>query len=192
MNNLIEIRQAELKDAESLLSLIDFWYKQYFTGNRDMGHLYSKNQYTLEVVKKFITESEVAVAVYEGTVVSFYLINHFYEIGNIQARKNILHGMINTKLPAGRYAFALAAATDLNHTGQGLNKKCLNLLKELSKDKYDYFIGIMDYDNVTTQTSSLKMGWKHFGDIGKGLLAVIGTTPDADEQLILKMNEYAL
>ena len=51
------------------------------------------------------------------------------------------------------------------------------------KDEYEYFIGIMGYDNEATHKSSLKMGWKHFGDVGIGLLAVIGTTEERNDSL---------
>ena len=67
--------------------------------------------------------------------------------------------------------------------GKGLNTKTLNLLRENLKSEFDYFIGVMGYDNFATHQSSLKMGWKHFGDIGIGLLAVIGTTEEKHELL---------
>ena len=43
----------------------------------------------------------------------------------------------------------------------------------------------MSYENIITHKSSLKMGWKHFGDIGIGILAIIGTTEEANNQLKL-------
>jgi hypothetical protein len=43
----------------------------------------------------------------------------------------------------------------------------------------------MNYNNTATHKSSLKMGWKHFGDIGFGLLALIGTTEERNDKLKL-------
>jgi hypothetical protein len=66
-----------------------------------------------------------------------------------------------------------------------LNTKTLHLLREIAKDKYDYFVGVMNYHNTATHQSSLKMGWKHFGDAGIGLLAIIGTTEERNKTLII-------
>jgi len=166
MKTNIEIRKAVIDDAGNLFNLHKFWID-----NKQL-----KQVYTLSQIQKIITESEAVVAVDNNKVVSYYFVNPFFETGNVAARKKIIEDkIVNGLLPKGRYAYCLQSATDENYTGQGLNRSVLNLLRNLSKDKYDYFIGVMDYNNIPTQKSSLKMGWKHFGDIGIGLLAVIGT-----------------
>ena len=171
----IVIRMAELKDAESLFDLCNYW---------DENEFHFKNKYTKEILVRIIQESEIAVAVHDDVVVSFYFINPYLDIGNVEKRKIIIPTLINErKLPNGNYAFCLLSATHKDYFGKGLNKKTLELLCEIAKDKYDYFIGIMYYDNIATQKSSLKMGWKHFGDVGIGLLAVIGTTEERNERL---------
>lgn len=177
MDNII-ISKAEFKDAEGVFELLEYWYNNYIDGDRKLGHLHCTNKYTKAIVERFITESYVSVAKDEqDKILSFYLINHFFDIGNIQSRIGIVNQMIDeNKLPQGRYAFRLAAATDKDFTGRGLNKKCLKYLQELAKSEYDFFIGVMDYDNIATHKSSLRMGWKNIGDIGIGLLAIIGTT----------------
>ena len=167
------IRKAELKDLESLFNLYQYW---------DENEFHFKNKYTKEILLKII--SEIAVAMHNDEVVSFYFINPFLDIGNLEQRKKIIPQLIKEeRLPDGRYAYCLLSATHKDYFGKGLNKQTLNLLRKLSKGDYDYFIGIMYYDNIATQQSSLKMGWKHFGDIGIGLLAVIGTTDERNDLL---------
>jgi hypothetical protein len=109
----------------------------------------------------------------------------FFDTGNLEERKKVVNDLITKKkLPIGTYAFSLLSSTDANYLGRGLNTKTLNLLRQITKDKYDYFVGVMNYNNIATHKSSLKMGWKHFGDIGIGLLAVIGTTEEMNNNLI--------
>lgn len=59
------------------------------------------------------------------------------------------------------------------------------MINEIRRRKatINFFTGIMDYDNETTQTNSLKMGWKRYGNIGIRILAVIGTTDENSNQL---------
>lgn len=181
--------KARTEDATGVLNLINYWYDQFYFGDKAKGHLHSDNRYTKAIIERFINESEVSVAIDNNNhVVSFYLINHFFDIGNIETRVKVITDMIASgKLPRGRYAYRLAAGTHPSFVGHGLNKRCLNHLKELAKDKYDFFAGVMDYENIATQKSSLKMGWKHFGDIGIGILAITGTT-DARNTLLNPQN----
>ena len=135
-------------------------------------------------MEELILKSAIAVAVDEMAVVSYYLLNPLFDTGDLEIRREIINNLIiEAKLPKGRYAYSLQSATDERYLGQGLNRKVLHLLKELANHNYDYFIGIMGYDNVITQKSSLKMGWKHYGDVGIGLLAVIGTTVENHNKL---------
>ena len=166
MNPNIEIRKATLNDVGGLFKLHRFWIHQKQL----------KINFELNQLQKIVLKSEVAVAVDDKKVVSYYFVNPFFEIGNLEERRKIIENKIAKGiLPQGKYAYSLQSATDENYIGQGLSRAVLNLLRNLCKDKYDYFIGVMDYDNFATQKSSLKMGWKHLGDIGIGLLAVIGT-----------------
>ena len=166
MENEIVVRRAELIDLNSLHDLHSFWI--------DKKQI--KQVFTPDQLKKIITESDVAVAVHNSKVVSYYLLNPFFETGNVEQRKEIIKKLIaDGILKEGKYAHSLQAGTDPNFTGRGLNRKVLNLLRDFMKEKYDYFIGIMPYGNEATEKSSLKMGWKHYGDVGIGLLAVIGT-----------------
>ena len=80
-------------------------------------------------------------------------------------RIEILNEMIKkNKIPKGVYAFRLAAATNENYRGKGLNKKCLDQLRDIAKNKYDFFVGVMDYDNICfhAHRSSLKNGMEAF------------------------------
>lgn len=182
--NEIIIRIAEPSDTQSLHELLHYWYTNYFTKEDPAGHMFSKITWGLEDIERVIADNMATVAVHGAKVVSFYFINTFFEIGNVEERISILKPMIaEGKLPQGRYAFSLAAATHRDYLAKGLNRATLNLLRELVKDKYDYFTGIMAYDNLVTQKSSLKMGWRHIGDIGIGLLAVIGTTEENNDLL---------
>lgn len=166
MENEIEIRRANLEDLNSLHQLHSFWI--------DKKQI--KQVFTPEQLKKIILESDVAVAVHNSKVVSYYLLNPFFETGNVEQRKEIIKKLIEKgTLKKGSYAFSLQAGTNPDYTGQGLNRRVLNLLREFTKDKYDYFVGIMPYGNEATEKSSLKMGWKHYGDVGIGMLAVIAT-----------------
>lgn len=180
----IIIRKAELKDSIGIYTIDQFWYQKYIQGDYSQGYLYLQNNYTLSNIEKIVTESEATVAVEGDKVISYYFINPFFETGNIAQRKKIIQNKIEEGfLPNGKYAYSLQAATDENYTGRGINRDTLNLLKSIAKDKYDYLIGVMSYENNTTHKSSLKMGWKHFGDIGIGILAIIGTTNETNNQL---------
>lgn len=185
MNTEFEIRKAVESDAESLYDIVYYWYEQSKHFDNELGYLKSEIEYSLTDIKKIITESYTTVAICdEKKVVSFYLINHFLDIGDIEERKVILNKLIeNNTLPKGRYGYCLLSSTHKDYTNRGLNRETLNLLRENAKKEYDYFIGVMSYDNFATQKSSLKMGWKHFGDIGIGLLAVIGTTEERNNLL---------
>jgi len=175
MTENIEIRKGFASDLDSLYNLYQYW---------DENEFHFKNKYTKEILLKIILESEIAVAVHKNEVVSFYFINPFLDIGNVEQRKKIIPQLITEgKIPDGRYAYCLLSATNKDYFGKGLNRETLDLLRYQSKGKYDYFIGIMYYENIATQKSSLKMGWKHFGDIGIGLLAVIGTTEEKNNLL---------
>jgi len=186
MSGEIFIRKAELQDANGIYIIDQFWYKKYIDGDRSNGYLYLKNNYTFPQIEKIVGDGYGTVAIINEQVVSYYFINPYFETGNIAERKIIIQDKIAKGiLPEGKYAHSLQAATNEKFTGQGLNKKTLNLLKELSKNDYDYFIGIMSYDNIITQKSSLKMGWRHFGDIGFGILAVTGTTEERNDNLNL-------
>lgn len=190
MENEIVIRKASIKDAEGVFQLLNFWYNNYFNVDKSKGHMYSDVTWSIKDIERTINESVITVAANGEKIVSFYFINTFLEIGNVAKRIEILNPMIKEgKLPKGRYAFSLAAATDDNYLGKGLNRSTLNLLRELVKDEYDYFTGVMSYDNIPTQKSSIKMGWRHFGDIGIGLLAVIGTTEEKNEILDKHLNQ---
>ena len=171
----ILIRRAELSDLQSLFDLYEYWDEKEF---------HFKKKYTKEILKRIIVESEITVAVDYEKVVSFYLINPFFDIGNVKERKKIIPQLIaDEQIPNGRYAFCLLSATHKDYLSRGLNRAALNLLCEIASYKYDYFIGIMYYGNIPTQKSSLKMGWKHYGDVGFGLLAIIGTTEENHKKL---------
>jgi len=184
MENIVIIR-AELKDAKAISDITEYWVMKGKVEEKDKGYLREKGIYNEGEIINLINYSLVTVAKYEGEVVSFYLINNVYHLDLIEERKKLIQDKINNKiLPLGRYAYSLLASTDERFLGKGLNTQTLNLLKEIAKDEYDYFIGIMGYDNLATQKSSLKMGWKHFCDVGNGLLAVIGTTEERNDRLI--------
>ena len=186
MLNEFIIRKAEYKDSKGIYTIDQFWYQKYIIGDYSKGYLYLQNNYTLSNIEKIVTESEATVAVEGDKVVSYYFINPFFETGNIAQRKIIIQNKIEEGfLPNGKYAYSLQSATHEKYTGKGLNRETLNLLRMLAENKYDYLIGVMSYDNIVTQNSSLKMGWKHFGDIGIGILAVIGTTKEKSNQLKL-------
>lgn len=183
-DNQIIIRKANIDDAKSISDITDFWVLKGKTNDKDKGYLREKGVYTEIEVSTLIEKSYVIVAADKNTIASFYLINNVYHQDLILERKNLIEKKIaNEELPFGKYAYSLLAATDERYLGLGLNTKTLNLLKELSQLEYDYFIGVMGYDNIATHKSSLKMGWKHFGDIGNGLLAVIGTTEENNNKL---------
>jgi|ERR1700694_641119 len=172
MENEIEIRRAKLEDLNSLHHLHSFWIDK-----KQIKQVFSPEQ-----LNKIILESDVAVAVHNSKVVSYYLLNPFFETGNVAQRKEIIKKLIGDGvLKEGRYAYSLQAGTDPDYTGRGLNRKVLNLLRAFTKDRYEYFIGIMPYGNEATEKSSLKMGWKHFGDVGIGILAVIATKDENNE-----------
>jgi len=171
METQIEIRRAELPDLNSLHELHSYWI--------DKKQI--KQVFTTEQLEKIVAECDVAVAVDNLKVVSYYLLNPFFDTGNVEQRKEIIKKLIEEgRLKEGKYAYSLQAGTEPTYTGRGLNRKVLNLLREFYKDKYDYFIGIMPYGNEATEKSSLKMGWKHHGDVGIGMLAVISTKDEND------------
>lgn len=171
MESQIEIRRAELGDLNSLHELHSYWIDK-----KQIKQVFSHDQ-----LSKIISESNVAVAVDNSKVVSYYLLNPFFETGNVEERKKIIERLIEEgTLKNGKYAYSLQAGTNPDYTGKGLNRKVLNLLREFSRDKYDYFVGIMPYGNEATEKSSLKMGWGHYGDVGIGMLAVIGTKDNND------------
>ena len=129
-------------------------------------------------------EGNIVVAATTTTFCSFYLVNHIFHQNYITQRAAIIQQKINNhQLPNGKYAYTLLASTHPNYLGQGLNTKTLQMLQEINKKRYAYFIGIMGYNNTATHKSSLKMGWRHFGDIGIGLLAIIGTTNEKNDLL---------
>lgn len=187
MANKIEIRLASFQDSEGVHEIIQHWYNNYFKEDNSQGHMYSENTWSLEDIIRTINESYISIAFdnEKNKVASLYLINTFLEIGNVSKRTLIIDKMvIDKKLPFGRYAYSLAAATHKDYLGLGLNRKVLNHLRRNTAFKYDYFAGIMSYDNYATQKSGKKMGWQYFGDIGIGLLGVIGTTSEKNLQLI--------
>lgn len=184
MTRPVEIRRAILKDAQDIFQINQFWIREGLNDNKSKGYLREKNGYSISQIQRLISESHVIVASIDDKVVSFYFINLFFNQDVMVQRNLIIEEKIQSGvLPKGRYALSLLAATDINHLGTGLNARTLNALKELVKDEYDYFVGIMSYDNIATQRSSLKMGWKHFGDAGFGLIAIIGTTDERNSLL---------
>lgn len=171
----IEIRTALSEDVESFHELHQFWIN-----NKSIKQRFSKDE-----LNTIVSNQQAVVAIDKGQVVSYYLVNSFFDTGNVKERENIINQLISNKvLPHGKYALSLQSATNENYFGRGLNTKVLNQLRHISMDKYDFFVGVMAYDNIPTQKSSLKMGWKHFGDIGIGLLAVIGTTEEKNNLLV--------
>lgn len=186
MLEYIEIRIAKPSDAESLIKIYEYWNERFIDGDERKRYFVLKNNFTLPQIEKIIEGGYATVAVEKNICVSFYFINPFFDTGNLQEREDTINKLISEKkLPPGKYAFSLLSSTDVNYLGNGLNTKTLNLLREIMKDKYDYFVGVMNYNNTATHKSSLKMGWKHFGDIGFGLLAVIGTTEQRNDKLKL-------
>ncbi|HEY5328111.1 MAG TPA: hypothetical protein VIJ27_14000 [Mucilaginibacter sp.] len=182
----IEIRIAKPSDAENLYKIYEYWNGSFIDGDENKRYFVLKNNFTLPQIQKIIEGGYATVAVEKNKCVSFYFINPFFDTGNLQERKDIINNLISKKvLPPGKFAFSLLSSTDVNYLGNGLNTKTLNLLREIMKDKYDYFVGVMNYSNTATHKSSLKMGWKHFGDTGFGLLAVTGTTEDRNDKLKL-------
>lgn len=173
----ITIRQATINDAQGILDIYHFWKESIIDNDPSKKYYVLKNEFTLDQLKRICNEGLATVAATEDLVCSFYFENPHYDTGNLQERKNAINKLIsNNKLPTGKYAFSLLSSTHNNYQGLGLNNRCLHLLRDILKDSYDYFVGVMNYDKTATHKSSLKMGWRHFGDVGIGLLAVIGTT----------------
>jgi hypothetical protein len=180
----IEIRKAELKDAKGIIDIYAFWNSSYLDKDKTQKYFALKNSFTLSQIEDITSNGFATVALKKDKVISFYFINPYFDTGDLEKRKAIIKKMIDgNELPNGSYAYSLLSSTDKDNTGKGLSNKTLNLLRDNFKDKYDYFIGVMSYDNLNTQQSSLKMGWKHYGDIGFGLLAVIGTTDERNKLL---------
>ncbi|MDO7886639.1 hypothetical protein [Hymenobacter cheonanensis] len=176
MAHTIEIRRATAADAQGIYNIYRYWEEHYVDAEKTKRFFTLKNPYTVAKIERIVAESEAVVAVADGQVVSFYFTNPFFDPGDLAERKAVVERLIaNGTLPAGRYATCLLSSTAEPYQGRGLNAKTLHLLREISKAKYDYFAGIMAYHNHNTHASSLKMGWKHYGDVGIGLLAIIAT-----------------
>lgn len=184
----IEIRNAVKEDALSINRIIQYWVEIGNSDDKSKGYLRPTSIFNYEQLLYLIENNYVTVAATNSEICSFYLVNKYFHKELIAERNKLIKDKIKVGvLPNGNYAVSLLASSSINHLGKGLNTKTLNLLRENSKSEFDYFVGIMSYDNFATHKSSLKMGWKHFGDIGIGLLAVIGTT---DERNTL-LDEYA-
>ena len=185
MSNNITIRQSKKQDAQGILDIYYYW-KDCFIDEDPLKRYYVlKNEFTLGQLQRICDEGLATVAVANDVIASFYFLNPYYDTGNLRERKIVIRELIDRKvLPNGKYAYSLLSSTHKDYQGMGLNNKTLHLLRDLLKLKYDYFVGVMSYDNTATHKSSLKMGWKHFGDIGIGLLAVIGTTDEKNKLLI--------
>lgn len=179
----IIIRKAELKDAKGISEIIDYWVEKGNNNDKKNGYL-RNSLYTLTQIEEIITSGGVTVAVLDQAVCSFYLLNTSFHQDIIQERTALINDKIaNNELPLGKYAVTLLSSTAAGHEGKRLNTKTLILLQELFQSEFDYLVGVMSYDNVATHKSSLKMGWRHFGDIGIGLLAIIGTTEEKNQIL---------
>ena len=185
MSEGIIIRRSGIMDGQGIYNLHKKWRDNHYNKFNDLVSLDRfLSPYTFEQIFTISESGYAAIATKESDVISYYFINPFFETGNVAKRKVIIENKIEEGiLPKGKYAFSLQSATDEIYTGKGLNREALNYLRGLFKNEYDYFIGVMDYDNTATHKSSLKMGWKHFGDIGIGLLAVIGTTDERNDLL---------
>ncbi len=85
MESQIEIRRAELRDLNSLHKLHCYWI--------DKKQI--KQVFTLEQLEKIVTECDVALAVDNVKVVSYYLLNPFFETGNVEQRKEIIKKLHN-------------------------------------------------------------------------------------------------
>lgn len=180
----IQIRRATTKDTGGIYEIMEYWHQKYDLDEKSNGYLYLEKQYTFADVARIVKRGYASVAVDGDVVVSIYFLNDFLETGNVWKRAELIKDKINKgQLPDGKYACSLLAATRVNYTGQGLNRATLHFLKDMLKEEYDYFVGIMEYQNEVTQKSSLKMGWKHYGDVGFGLLAIIGTTEENHNKL---------
>lgn len=174
----IVIRIAKVEDVEGISYIIDYWVNMGIANEKQSGYLI-RPVYDKEQLKDLAEGGYIIVAANNTEVCSFYLLNNHFHQELINQRSAIIQEKIsNQQLPDGKYAYTLLASTHPNYLGQGLNTKTLNRLRDTYKKEYDYFIGIMGYDNLATHKSSLKMGWRHLGDVGIGLLAVIGTTEE--------------
>ena len=109
-------------------------------------------------------------------MVGYYLLNDLFETKTLSQRKDIIQDLIEQgKLPNGNYAYSLQCATDLHYLNRGISKLTLSLLKELTRSRYDFFIGIMDKENEWTIKVHQNSEWFIFGDVGIGILAVLST-----------------
>ena len=184
MGDNIEIRKAIESDAQGIIDIYYYWKESFIDNDSSKRYFVLKNEFTLEQVQNIARDGYATVAMDGNIVSSFYFLNPYYDTGNLEERKLAIKELISKDIiPNGHYAYSLLSSTHKDYQGKGLNNKTLQMLRELLKDKYDFFVGIMNYNNTATHKSSLKMGWKHFGDIGIGLLAVIGTTEERNEEL---------
>lgn len=188
MEDNIKVRIAIKEDALDIDKIIKYWVEVGNSNDKTKGYLRPSPIFNYEQLLYLIEMRDVTVAANNSEICSFYLVNRYFHNEIIRERKIIINEKINGGiLPNGNYAVSLLASSSDKYLGKGLNAKTLNLLRENLKSEFDFFVGVMGYDNIATHKSSLKMGWKHFGDIGIGLLALIGTTDEKNSLL----DEYA-
>lgn len=175
MNEEIIITNCQQKNIDSLFELYEYWDKHEY---------HFQNPYTYSVFEDLVKNELVSVALYKEKVVSFYLLNPTHDVGTLQKRKDkIQELLISNKIPQGKYAFTLLAATHKDFFRKGLNRDTLYHLRSKMKNEYDFFTG-WPYPNFTASIeSSKKMGWKYFGNAGFGLIAIIGTTDEKNKLL---------
>lgn len=171
----ITIKTAEPQDLDSLFELVSYW---------DRNEYHFKYPYTYEVLQNLVDQGFVAVAVDKEAVVSNYLVNPIHDVGTLADRKKIISELMGKgKIPKGKYAYTLLSGTHQNYFNQGLNRRTLDHLRKIAGTEYDFFTGWPYHNNKATIESSLKMGWKYFGDAGFGLIAITGTTEENNDLL---------
>lgn len=170
-------RPAILQDSDSVLKLNNKYCQAFFDNEKEKGFL--KFEFTLSQIQTLIIQNEVVVAEWEENVIGYYLTNSIFEMDTILKRKIIVNELIQSgTIEDAKYVFLTQAAVDKSYMGKGIAKEMLKTLKRLVKDKFDYLIGLIDFENYNAKVAHLKSGWVIFAETETGWLAMTETNVD--------------
>ena len=156
---MISIREGQYSDIPELITLNSSWQPDMIKDKRKgvLGCRFTHDEFI-----QLIDLDQVAVALADGQVVGYYLLNtvaikeahamHAPKIAELKAKAIIR--------PDANIGLAAQVCINTAYNGQGIRKKLLQKLLDQLTGRYDYFFGSIVKENLKGYTAHTNDGWK--------------------------------
>lgn len=176
----MEIRRADAGDINAVKELFNYWYSVPRDGSSPDGFL--SVTFNAELLPTLIARGWVVVATANGIVRGYYLVDGLEGSETAARRKHVETALVGRELE-GKHVWRTQAAVHPEFTRRGVGHQCLNVLKTLVANEFDFLWGFIHERSANAMEAHQRSGWHRAVAVPGGWLAVVATGPAAESRL---------